>query len=376
MVKTASDGLPADGPPVYGGATATVGAPIREGRMTRSRNMIPRIPALVGLVLAATGAAGPAAGGGAGDAAPPGQPRHLADGVHLLPGNFVAGRQPDGNTVILAGPTGLVVFDTGRHPEHAARILAHARDLDRPLAAVINSHWHLDHVSGNLPLRQAFPALEVHAGEAMAAALDGFLADYRRQLVQALETDAPTEQQAAWRAEIGRIDSGPQLLPTHPLRGDERRRLGGRDLELHLETDAVSGGDVWVYDPASRILLAGDLVTLPAPLFDTACPTGWRAALERLRAVDFAVLVPGHGPPLGRRELDRYIAAYDRLLACAGSGATTADCAADWLDALGTLVPGGDRELGTQLLTYYVEQVLRGDRAQQYCPAAAGVSPD
>jgi len=29
-------------------------------------------------------------------------------------------------------------------------------------------------------------------------------------------------------------------------------------------------------------LIAGDLVTLPVPFLDTACPNGWRKALDTL----------------------------------------------------------------------------------------------
>ena len=47
----------------------------------------------------------------------------LAPGVDLLPGRFVKGTQPDGNTVILRGRTGLVVVDTGRHPEHTQGVI-------------------------------------------------------------------------------------------------------------------------------------------------------------------------------------------------------------------------------------------------------------
>ena len=42
----------------------------------------------------------------------------LAATVTLVPGSFVRGQQPDGNSVILSGKRGLVVVDTGRHAAH------------------------------------------------------------------------------------------------------------------------------------------------------------------------------------------------------------------------------------------------------------------
>lgn len=45
----------------------------------------------------------------------------LAAGVELVRGRFVPGSQPDGNSVVLRAPGGLVVIDTGRHAEHTWR---------------------------------------------------------------------------------------------------------------------------------------------------------------------------------------------------------------------------------------------------------------
>src|SRR4051794_6553150 len=55
----------------------------------------------------------------------------VAPGVDLIPGAFVPGHQPDGNTLIFRASDGLVVMDTGRHAEHTQRIIdyAHAANL-------------------------------------------------------------------------------------------------------------------------------------------------------------------------------------------------------------------------------------------------------
>src|ERR1700745_4252468 len=80
----------------------------------------------------------------------------LAPDVHLMPGKFVAGTQPDGNTVVFTAPDGLVVFDTGRHPEHTQQIVDFASAAKKPVVAIVNSHWHLDHVGGNGMLREKY----------------------------------------------------------------------------------------------------------------------------------------------------------------------------------------------------------------------------
>ncbi len=331
---------------------------------------------ITGLTVANTALADPSTGGAQDHTQPatetdPKPPRRIASGLTLLRGRFVAGEQPDGNSVLIDAPEGVIVFDSGRHPAHLERLLATARSAGKPIAAILNSHWHLDHVSGNAPLRERFPNAEVHASTAIEGALTGFLATYRSQLEQALQGDAPPAQKSAWQAEMARIDSGPRLLPTHPVRGDETRRIAGRELQLFLEPDAVSGGDLWAFDPESRILLAGDLVTLPAPLFDTACPARWRRALDRLRAIDFEHLVPGHGAPLTRSDVDRYVTAFDALLTCAASEQDATHCRDAWLSEWHERLSAEDKALGAQLLDYYLGQVLRGEAAGRYCPAVA-----
>src|SRR5690349_8845251 len=93
----------------------------------------------------------------------------------LVPGVWARGAGPDGNTVLLDAPEGLIVFDTGRHSAHQAAILAAAKTLGKPVAAIVNSHWHLDHTGGNQEIRAAFPRIPIIASDAVDAALNGFL---------------------------------------------------------------------------------------------------------------------------------------------------------------------------------------------------------
>ena len=104
--------------------------------------------------------------------------RELAAGTFLLPGAMLPERGPDGNTVIFVAPDGLVVVDTGRHPWHSDGILAFARDRKAPIAAILNTHWHLDHSSGNRRLKAAHPAARVYTTSAVdqAIAPGGFVA--------------------------------------------------------------------------------------------------------------------------------------------------------------------------------------------------------
>lgn len=296
----------------------------------------------------------------------------LAPGVTLVPGHAEAGQQPDGNSVLIATRAGYVVVDTGRRATHAQKLVDFAREDGEPIVAVVNTHWHLDHVSGNPIVRAAFPEARVYASDAIEAAMDGFLATYRKQLESevAKAPDAPAS--AGYRDEIARIDAGHALFPDEVLAGDRDEKIGGRRIDLHVVGPAATAGDTWLFDRESRVLVAGDLVTLPAPFLDTACPSGWQRALDVLAKQPFDVLVPGHGAPMKHAAFERYRSAFGALLACGASDAPAAQCIDGWLAGVGDLVPDRDREYAKALLGYYVAQTLRGDAARSRELCATG----
>ena len=317
-----------------------------------------RVVAVVGGILVSAGLAH-----GASDRAP---------GVDLIPGQFVAGTQPDGNTVVFTTPDGLVVFDTGRHPEHTQQIVDFANAAKTAVAAIVNSHWHLDHVGGNVMLREKYPRVRVYASGAIEDAMNGFLANYHAQLEDLIaKAGDDTAKQAPWRAELGLIDSGPKLYPDERVSDTATRTIAGHAFRVGFESHAVTAGDVWLFDPTTRVLASGDLVTLPAPLFDTACAERWKSALGRLTEIDFRVLVPGHGAPMGRADLATYRHAFDRLLECAAGKSPKQACIDGWMSDAAPLIPVGDEKLARGLFDYYVDGSLRGDAAQtrKFCAA-------
>ncbi|HWS72976.1 MAG TPA: MBL fold metallo-hydrolase, partial [Thermoanaerobaculia bacterium] len=136
----------------------------------------------------------------------------LAPGVTLIPGGFRPGDQPDGNTVVFRGKGGLLVFDTGRHVEHTRQIVDFAKQSRLPVTAIVNSHWHLDHIGGNALLRREYPGVKIYASAALAEARKGFLASYHKQLEELVAQEKDAKQKEAWQAELALIDAGDRLV--------------------------------------------------------------------------------------------------------------------------------------------------------------------
>lgn len=291
----------------------------------------------------------------------------VAPNIELITGKTAAGSQPDGNSVLIDAPDGLIVFDTGRHAEHTRQVLDAARQSGKPIRAIINSHWHLDHVGGNVLVRAAYPSADVYATSAIDAALDGFLANYRKQLADVLaRPDLDPRMAESSRAEIALINAGAQLKPTRVVEKSSHMTIAGRALELYVERAAVTAGDIWLFDPRTRVLIAGDLVTLPAPFFDTACPGRWQTALATLSRKPFSQLIPGHGAVMDRAQFDTYRVAFDNLVGCGNDTAKAPDTCVDaWVRDAASLIPENDRAYARALVNYYVDATFRGDAARQ-----------
>ena len=296
----------------------------------------------------------------------------IGDGVWMLKGDLGRGRQPDGNSVVFQTRAGLVVVDTGRHDWHRVGIDRLIADQGGRLAAIINTHWHLDHIIGNGPLKRDHPAATVYATGALDGAIPGFLARSRAGAEQALAGGQLNPAQAEdIRINLAAMDGIEALEPDVVVTADRALDIGGRTLELRVTDHAATEADLWVYDPASGVLAAGDLITLPVPYLDTACPEGWKAALDQVAAVSFRVVVPGHGPLMTRETFDAWHTAFDALADCAASERAAAECGADWArNAAGFYSSDRAREGAGAYAAGYVEQVLRApDHRARFCPA-------
>lgn len=310
---------------------------------------------------------------------PPPEPRRLAAGAWWLPGSHLPGRQPDGNTVVLEGPDGLVVLDTGRHPAHRQAILDLARRIGKPVAAIVNSHWHLDHVSGNPALKTAYPGAKVHASGAIDGAIAGFLEKSAASMREMLaKTGPPAGVASDMRGDLATIANARALRPDAVVTASGAAALAGRSLHLNLARHAATEGDVWIFDPATRVAAVGDLVTLPAPFLDTACVEGWKAALAQVWAMPFETLVPGHGHPMDRAGFARYRNAFESFTACATSTREARDCAGEWTQAVTSLLEsaGQDPKRAEAMAAYYVKDVLRPNPAgSRFCRAGGATAP-
>ena len=285
-------------------------------------------------------------------------PVEMAPGISLIRPVAMPGRGPDGNTVIFDAPDGLIVVDTGRHTTQTDAILAFARDRRRPIAAILNTHWHLDHSSGNGRIKAAFPKARVYTTNAIDKVLapGGFLArnlETTRKMVAATTDPVRREEMQIF---IDTMAASDGLKPDVPLTRSGQVMIAGRSIDARVTDKAVSDADLWLFDAPSKVAVIGDLVTVPVPYFETACPDRWQAALDEVWATPFETAIPGHGAPMSRAQFDVYRQSFGAFVSCVKSESAPAQCASGWAEGVGTLI-GNDparRKAVTANAEYYV----------------------
>lgn len=221
----------------------------------------------------------------------------LRPGVGVLHGSVNAG--------FVYGSDGAVVIDTMYSPADGREIESFLRrQTTAPVLAVVNTHHHADHTFGN----QVFGA-PVVASE-----------DCRRRMVENLATAWSDAELANLRRTLGERVNGLRItLPSVTfgsglaLHVGAIGGLGGADgrLDVHLAGGHTPGSST-VFLPHEGVLFSGDLYFVGRyPFMRHAHTPAWVAALEVIKALRPAVLVPGHGPVCDAeaaiREADRMI---------------------------------------------------------------------
>ena len=299
-------------------------------------------------------------------------PRTYAHGIggatFLIGGSFAPGRSPDGNSVILYGPEGAIVVDTGRSAAHLTAIRQGLGGLGFPLVAIINTHWHLDHVSGNPALRAAHPGVKIYGTSAIDNALTGFLAKSAESSRRALAAGTvPTPAIPDVEGDLATIARGNELRPDVIVDEPRDMVIAGRPLSLRIARRAATERDLWIFDADQKRAIVGDLVTVPAPFLDTACPEGWLQALDDIAASGAQQVAPGHGPIMAIGDFNRWRSAFSDFIACARGAGALEGCSAGWLAGAAPWI--GDDEARAKAMADYYGGLIRTGKLDGYCAA-------
>jgi cyclase len=215
----------------------------------------------------------------------------VTDAVHVISG-------VGGNAAVLETELGVVVVDTMSFPLQGRRIREFAERLGGgPTQAIVNTHYHINHTHGN---------------PAWAAGT---------RIVSTRST----------RAYLDHFDSGfwqgaaAESAPNETFEDSHEMRIGGKTIRSYRLGRGHTGGDLVVLFVEDRVLHAGDLffhrIYPNIDLEAGGSVREWAATLDRVLALDFDKVIPGHGAVTDRAGLREFQSFIAELANVAGDAA-------------------------------------------------------
>jgi cyclase len=174
------------------------------------------------------------------------------------------------NAGLFVGEDSLLVFDSLGYPTH-----------------LINSHHHGDHVAGNQFFLPAQISSHPYCRQEVLKAIPGTPASW------------PKAEGLADGTEMRKL-----VPPTVTFEDNLVYNIGGNTVEYRFVGPAHTWGDLVAYLPQHKILFAADLAFFHLiPYCHNAYISKWMEAIDKVMKMDVDVIVPGHGPVGGKKDL-------------------------------------------------------------------------
>jgi glyoxylase-like metal-dependent hydrolase (beta-lactamase superfamily II) len=193
----------------------------------------------------------------------------IAEDIHVFSSHFYA-------SMFIVTPEGVIVTDP-ISPEVAPLYKRAIGQLTgKPVRYVIYSHDHTDHIAGG---REFKDTAQFIAHE-----------NTRKRILARRNPDI--------------------VVPQTTFRDHYELRLGGAVVQLVYLGENHADGNIAILIPAAKVLMFVDMVYPGSVPFRDMPGTdlgGFLMSLEKLKEIDFRVILYGHGVPGGREWVDRYI---------------------------------------------------------------------
>jgi len=169
-----------------------------------------------------------------------------------------------------------------------------------PIKFLIYTHYHGDHIFG----ASAFRDLIIISSKKTLRNLTNLKT---LKLIEEWKTNLMKEDSLAEGIEI--------VLPS--ICFTDKLSIKDEDLEIKINhCGGHTSGSSYVYFPKEKVIYTGDLIfedIYPYAGDPTCNPDTWITQLKKIRNMDIEKIVPGHGPILLKRELNKHIEFYESL---------------------------------------------------------------
>ncbi len=230
------------------------------------------------------------------------------------------------NAAIIVNDEDVLVVDSHATPAAAWALAEQLRTVtDKPIRYVINTHFHWDHAHGNQIYGSGVEIIGHEFTRQMLAGgqsrrgrsydmFTGNIASNIARLSKDVDAAADGAEKEKLREQL-HVQQQYQLAwnsvtpqpPTITLSEQMTLYRGGREIRLLFLGRGHTGGDIVVYLPKERVVASGDLLTAGPSYLGDGYFTDWIDTLDRLRALDFDWVLPGHGEAFqGKAKIDHF----------------------------------------------------------------------
>jgi cyclase len=241
------------------------------------------------------------------------QLRPIAAGTHAW-----IGAGGDSNAGAIETPHGLLVIDAqqSRALGETFRNTLQTR-IGMPVRAVVNTHYHLDHVAGNV----AFGNVPIISHAKTVEALRRELGPDTDEGVTVTDTlckirlffgsnfdELVPSSERGWFTERVRGATPMVIKPPSEAFADRLDfRLPEDVLRMEHFGPAHCDGDIVIWLREAGVVFLGDLFFHGRfPWFGDCDLDGWIATLDRVLAMDVRTVIPGHGEPSSLKEVGAF----------------------------------------------------------------------
>jgi glyoxylase-like metal-dependent hydrolase (beta-lactamase superfamily II) len=243
----------------------------------------------------------------------------LADGVYVARRPFSWRLPVQANVTIVINDEDVVLVDGAGLPAHAEHIIKAVRELtDKPVSTILTTHWHGDHNLGYKVFRREYPEVRIIAHENTRHSMANGVMEYalgtteeriqpgidymKKQASEAKASGEPEELVAFWNSYAGDYEAQTrEYIGIEVVLADETYadryvlHRGDRVIEFLYLGNANTDGDAILWLPKEKIVATGDIVVGPTPYGFGSYPGEWGDTLRAVKALDYDILVPGHG---------------------------------------------------------------------------------
>lgn len=240
----------------------------------------------------------------------PMQARAVAENVYAIvtPSRDLPNAENGGwnsNSAFVVTSSGVLLFDSGSSAGIGRAIRETIAGVTaQPVRWIVNSHAHGDHWLGNAAFADSVE--QIFASTEVTAAIRTGGSTWVKQF------DGMT----------GGITGESRILPPDTIVEQPMDlSLGGEDFRFMLSGGSHSPGDVMLWLPRQRILIAGDVVYSDRmPSTNAGDLQQWIDTLDRLRQLQPRAVIPGHGAVTDMAGIERLHALLSALWSAVEAG--------------------------------------------------------